>query len=313
MSRDINGYELCNGCGVCTLPCPVWQQSHDAFLTFKGRARALQGGAGSDDIKESVAACLLCGSCEPACAMGVRTVDITLQLRSRLNENNIDLPTALPAGTSSGTSILLPDDALRKRNDLIDRITSRIAVAVADDGGSDILGDFENGRTPVTDRLRSFLQELAGYRRIIVTDGLFKRLLRGLLPWIEITGIGETLLRLTDVQEALKPTDLYLIESRSYNTDFDRCMPFYTDISRKSGCAMNLDLQRIAIPTGSHFNKDTDRSFQTTADRQIRWILEGRSFDRVVVESVDDMELLNKSGGMYVVHASELVEMKKDE
>lgn len=311
MSRDINGYELCNGCGVCTLPCPVWQQSHDAFLTFKGRARALQGGAGSEDIKESVAACLLCGSCEPACAMGIRTIDITLQLRASLNESAHAPPRVIPAGSSSGIDVLIPDDALRERNELLDHITSCIDVTIADDNGSDILRDFENGRTPVTNRLRSFLQELAGHRQIIVTDGLFKRMLRALLPGIEIAGIGERLLRLTDVHTALKPTDLYIIESRSYNTDFGRCMPFYTDISRKSGCAMNLDLQRIAIPTGSHAESDNDRGFRTSAEKQIRWILEGRSFDRVVVESVADMELLKKVGGMHVIHVSELIDGNK--
>ena len=57
---------------------------------------------------------------------------------------------------------------------------------------------------------------------------------------------------------------------------------------------MNLDLQRIAIPTGSHCKADDESGFVTTTIKQISWILEGRSFDRIVVESVADMEHLKK-------------------
>ena len=313
MFRDVSGYELCNGCGVCTLPCPIWQQRHEAVLTFEGRARALQGGAEPEELKESVGACLLCGSCEPACAMGIKTVDITLQLRAAFNENKNDLPKEIFSGRTSGFDILIPDTAMREQNELLDHVTSLLDVKVAEDDGLDILGGFENGTTPGVERLRLFLQKLAGIRRVIIADGLFKRYLRAVLPGLEVTGIGEVLLKLPEVQAALKPTDLYIIEARSYNIDFDRCMPFYTDVSRQTGCAMNLDLQRIAIPTGSHYKADDESGFVTTTTEQISWILEGRSFDRIVVESVADMEHLKKAGGVHVVHVSELVEGKKSE
>jgi ferredoxin len=308
MFRDINGYELCNGCGICTLPCPIWQQSHEAVLTFKGRAQALQGGAEPDELRESVGACLLCGSCEPACTMGIKTVDITLQLRAAFNGNKNDLPKEIFSAPTSGFDILIPDTATREQKELLDHITSLLDVKVADDDGLDILGDFENGITPGVERLRSFLQKLIGIRRVIIADGLFKRYLRAMLPGLEVTGIGEVLLKLPEVQSSLKSTDLYIIESRSYNIDFDKCMPFYTDVSRQTGCAMNLDLQRIAIPTGSHCQEDHNTKSGTRTTEQIRWILEGRCFDRVVVESVADMEHLKKAGGVHVVHVSELVE-----
>ena len=35
----------CNGCGVCMLSCPVWNQHHTKALTYCGRNRASIGGA----------------------------------------------------------------------------------------------------------------------------------------------------------------------------------------------------------------------------------------------------------------------------
>ncbi len=74
----------CNGCGVCMLSCPVWNQHHTKMLTYCGRNRALIGGATEADLAASARACILCGSCEPLCPMGIRTQQTTIALRRSL-------------------------------------------------------------------------------------------------------------------------------------------------------------------------------------------------------------------------------------
>ena len=63
----MNDYRACTGCGICVLPCPVWQETRDLSLTLAGRALALQGGATALDLRESLEACVTCGACEPVC------------------------------------------------------------------------------------------------------------------------------------------------------------------------------------------------------------------------------------------------------
>ncbi len=307
-TNDISGYEKCNGCGLCTLPCPIWQQRHDALLTFAGRARALQGGAKPGEIRDSVDACLLCGSCEPAFAMDIRTVDITLKLRAALNGySKEELPHGQVNQSSSGRALLVPNAALLENKDLLKHSARLLDIPVAEDNGSDVLEAFETGRRPKAGRAVSFIKTLTGIRKVITADGLLKRYMQAVLPGLEVIGLGEALLRLPGMQTALRPTDLYIIEARSYNMDFNRCMPFYTDISRQTGCAMNLDLQRIAIPTGGYTNTETGNEFTPQNTGQIRWILEGRSFNRIVVESVEDIGLLkNAEVDIPVVHVAEL-------
>ena len=79
------GYEKCNGCRVCTLPCPVWRETHDISLTHCGRARAIQCGVSPEDIRESIMSCILCGACESVCPSGIDTVGMTIDLRYMLN------------------------------------------------------------------------------------------------------------------------------------------------------------------------------------------------------------------------------------
>ncbi len=307
MINDVNGYEKCNGCGLCTLSCPIWQQSHEVFLTFAGRARALQGGAQPEEIKESVSACLLCGSCEPACTMGIRTVDITLKLRALFNGySKEELTQGQVNQSSSDRAFLIPNAALLDNKDLLKHSAGLLNIPAAEDNGSDVLEAFEAGRRLKAGRTGAFLKTLTGMRKVVTADGLLKRYMQAVLPGLDVIGIGEALLRLPMVQAALRPTDLYIIEARAYNMDFNRCMPFYTNVSRQTGCVMNLDLQRIAIPTGACYRAGVKGESVPNITEQIHWILEGRSFDRIVVEAAEDIILLRKSGAAPVIHVAEL-------
>jgi Fe-S oxidoreductase len=91
-TNKTNGYDKCTGCHVCTLCCPVFQQTHDNLLTVFGRARALQGGAAVKDIMDSIGACILCGACEPACPFEIDTVDFTLSVRAEIAGKNDPSP-----------------------------------------------------------------------------------------------------------------------------------------------------------------------------------------------------------------------------
>ncbi len=314
--KGVNGYEKCNGCGLCMLPCPIWQQSHDTILTFAGRARALQGGAKPEEIRNSVDACILCGSCEAACSMGTRTVAITLKLRAEVNEKHKEVrPQKLNVQTinnrNNNTNLLLPSAALLKSEKILKCTISLLNLQLDKDNRLDLaLKAFETGIMPKVEMAEAFLRTLIRLRKIVIADGLFKVYIRALIPELhtEIIGLGEALLRLPAIKNALQPTDLYIIEARSYNIDFKRCMPFYTEISIQTGCRMNLDLQRIAIPTGGCINTELGNEFTPKSTKQIRWILEDRSFNRIVVESVEDIGIFKKAvENIPVIHVAELV------
>ncbi|GBE05260.1 hypothetical protein BMS3Abin10_00883 [bacterium BMS3Abin10] len=292
------------------MSCPIWQQSHEILMTFAGRALALQAGAEPEELKDSVGACLLCGSCEPACGMGIQTVDITLKLREALNngKSKDDLPQVQLSRSTPDRAVLIPDTALLKNKDLLGRTLSLLDIPLAEDNGSDILEAFENGRRPISGRVAAFYRELSGMRKIVVSDGLFKRYIRAVLPGLEVIGLGEALLRLPIVRSSLRPTDLYIIEARAFNADFKRCLPFYTEVRKQTGCIMNLDLQRIAIPTGACCKAEFKSRSAPESAKQISWILDGRSFDRVVAETAEDIPLLKKAVTQPVMHVAELAD-----
>ena len=277
-------------------------------MTFAGRALALQAGAQPEELKDSVGACLLCGSCEPVCPMGIRTVDITLKLREALNngKSKDDLPQVQVSRSATDRAVLIPDTALKSNAGLLERTLRLLDIPLTEDSGSDILEAYESGRRPNPGRVTAFLKALSGVRKIVVADGLFKRYMRAVFPGLEVIGLGEALLRLPIVRSALKPTDLYIIEARAFNTDFKKCLPFYMEVRKQTGCIMNLDLQRIAIPAGACCKTELKSRSAPDSAKQISWILEGRSFDRVVAETAEDVMLFKKTVTQQVIHVSEL-------
>ena len=71
-----------------------------------------------------------------------------------------------------------------------------------------------------------------------------------------------------------------LIEARTYHADHARLVAHYDGLRKETGCAMNLDLQRIAIPACD--------------EAEARWMLKGRRPARIVVENPADRDILRR-------------------
>jgi ferredoxin len=272
----------CSGCGLCLLVCPVWHGSRDVRLTPKGRARAIQHGATREDLAASVDGCTLCGACEPACPEELPLVDMVMELRSGRT-----FP-ATEVRTQGKKKLLLPGQALRAEPGRLARTLALLeGYELAPDDGMDIVTALETG-APITDeRLAAFLAPLALARQIVVAEGLLLRALRRWLADASIRGIGEALL--PAIGANLRAGDLYVIASQAFNCDQPRLIARYDSLRSSSGCEMNLDLQRIAMPVAG----------------QARWILEGRSIERIVVEDLSERAAFDFAGKP-VLHLAEL-------
>ena len=305
------GYESCNGCRVCTLPCPVWRETHDISLTHCGRARAIQCGASCEEISESIKACILCGACESVCPFGIDTIGITIDLRHMLNkEKSVSKPLeeikSYERNQTWGYSrLVLPGKYLRSDEQLMKYLHTLFddsETAVAFDDGSDIGGAVESGIIVSNERKEQFIRSLAGVKELIVAEGILKRILRKWLPDVKITGLGLAVLNKKNIMELLGPDDLYIIETRGYNGEYSEMVREYDLIRKNTGCQMNLDLHRSAIPTGaaSVFSRTV------SPENQARWIIRGRRFKRIIIESPEDIRVFMKITDADVIHVSEL-------
>ena len=257
----------CSGCSLCLLVCPVWRETRDVRLTPRGRAKAIQHGATREQLSASVAGCTLCGACEPACPEDLPLVDMVMALR-----RGDAFPSSEGASVlGSGKKLLLAGRALHAD---LERRTRTLALLegheLAQDDGADVVAVLETGAELAAERLEAFLTPLRGARRLVVAEGILLRALRRWLPRVASVSLGEALM--PAVGGKLKTGDLYIIETRAFNADRARLVGRYDALRVSSGCEMNLDLQRIAIP----------------ASGQGRWILEGRKVERIVVEDLGD-------------------------
>ncbi|MBI4802709.1 MAG: (Fe-S)-binding protein [Elusimicrobia bacterium] len=310
------GSEKCTGCGVCMLTCPVWRQTRDIMLTACGRTRTLQNGGGPQDMRDSLAACVLCGSCGPVCPAGVDTVGLTTELRMDLAEKTGPAPDSAPGGQSSpgvkacGT-VFFPGSAMRKDNSLLGhalRLLEQEAGFYEDAEISAMAEKMEAGIWPDPGSLKDFVRSMAGVTEIVAADGFLHRHLRQWLPEVRVTGFGETLLRRPDIKKALKATDLYMIEARGYHADHSRLVNFYDRLRLETGCRLNTSLQRTAIPTGAT-SRQNPGPVRVDAREQARWILDKRKTERVVAEAVEDMKIFKKIPGIEVIHVAELLSL----
>ncbi len=302
------GMETCNGCAVCTLSCPVWGQTHEILKTFCGRMRLTQGGATVEDLKTSADACILCGSCEPVCAYGMDTVARTIELKVEVAK--------LEDGESSGGAeprkvkradgkVLLANPLLRERKDLLDRMLAMIGPGVSEhmDNGEDIVTAMETGGTVSDARYERFMGLLARADEVIVADGLLYRLLLKSSLSARIFGIGEAMISNAEITGMLNSDDLYIIDSRTYHADYERLVEMYDDLRKRSGCMTNLDLHRVATPTGASRFAGAG---VVDPVKQARWILEGRPAKRIIVERVEDIEPFRQATDVPVIFVAEL-------
>lgn len=296
----------CSGCGLCQLVCPAWRQSADVELTPLGRCKALQHGVAPAELAASLASCTLCGACEVVCPEGIDLFAMTRALRGALLDGDFEksaLVTRRPATTAR--CVLVADAALRARPETLARVRALLdEAAVADDDGADIVAAIEAGAPLSAERIAGFISQFPAGARIVVAEGL---LLRQPLPWpdgAEVLGLGAALGALPTVRDELRAGDLYVIEPRAYHAAYERLVGHYDELRAERGCAMNLDLQRIAIPAGAG-QLPQGAAPAPDASAQARWILHGRRVERIVIESENDRAAFEALGAGPVVHLAD--------
>lgn len=316
--KKTKGYEACSGCGVCLLVCPLWRTTGSMAYTRKGRAKAMQGGVAPEEIASSIDACLMCGSCEPACPEGIDIVAMNLEQRRRLNEARNAYPSWYPrkeihqsarnTKLPQTTTILLAGRHLDGDKKTVGHIINLLGgdkkIAAVDDDGRDIAAAVEAGFPVDSIRIALFLSLLRNAKNLIVSEGLLHHQLREWLPAKKVMGIGEALLNIPSIRKALRPDDIFIVESRGYHSDFERLVKFYDRLRKDTGCLMNLDLQRIAIPTGASSLRGLHNRKTAGCSEHAAWILKGRKFKRIVVEDLADIEVFQEITDVPVVHLS---------
>ncbi|MBE0613273.1 MAG: 4Fe-4S dicluster domain-containing protein [Burkholderiales bacterium] len=314
-------FASCSGCNLCLLVCPVWRRTHDFALTPHGRAKALQHGAAAADLAESIQGCTLCGACEPVCPEEIPLIAMTLDLRRQMPQPAAvqELRTRMeaqaghePSPRSGPVRALLPGPALRGRPDTMERAVALLggtgSIRLADDDGADIALALEAGSTIASRRMEQFLRPLRALKQMVIAEGLLLRHLRPLLPGAALISLGEALSRLDAVRGALRAGDLYVIEPRAYHGDYQRLVRHYDALRAASGCAFNLDLQRIAVPATAR-SLPQRLGLETIDDGvQLRWIMQGRKVTRIVVEGVEDHAAFEGISALPVVHLADLAD-----
>ncbi|MEK6582181.1 MAG: 4Fe-4S dicluster domain-containing protein [Nitrospirota bacterium] len=317
---NTKGYEYCSGCGICLLVCPLWRKTRSMPHTRKARARALQGGATIEDIAASIDACLLCGSCEPVCPEGIGIAAMNMEQRRKLNKLRTNYPSWYPEPSGMKTrikdnvlhnSIILiageyPEEDIEVRSAVIELLGGNKKVSLAVDDGRDIAGLLEACLSVTQDRIDDFTRPLRHASTLIVSEGLLHDPLRKWLPGKKVMGTGEALLSSTYIRKALGPEDLYIIECRGYHSDYERLVKFYDRLRKETGCQTNLDLQRIAIPTGASSLQAKKDIEAAGCLEQARWIIKGRSMKRIVVEDIADREVFQRVADVPVIHVGQL-------
>jgi NAD-dependent dihydropyrimidine dehydrogenase PreA subunit len=80
----------------------------------------------------------------------------------------------------------------------------------------------------------------------------------------------------------------------------------YDGLRQRSGCSMNLDLQRLAVPTTAASGATQRGQSGIDVLEQARWILEGATPARIVVEDAADLAVFAAVSDKPVLHLAEL-------
>jgi NAD-dependent dihydropyrimidine dehydrogenase PreA subunit len=318
--RAQRAHEACTGCSLCLLACPVWRATRDIRLTPHGRAKALQHGASAPDLAASIEACTLCGSCEPACPEDIALMEMIVGLRAELARRSPERVAGIIAlmqarnqtepAPGGAAECLVPDTMLLADAPLLERAARLLGgLAVAADEGSDIAQALEAGADIPESRLDCFLSPLRGARRLVVADGLLVAALRAWLPGARVESLGEAASSTAAVRMILERGDYYVIEARAYHADRERLVRHYDALRLETGCGINLDLQRLAIPTTAGSLPERLGRNRVDVRAQAQWIIEGREFSRIVVEDLNDIAAFRGVTDKPVVHLVHLAEL----
>ncbi|MBI5900535.1 MAG: 4Fe-4S dicluster domain-containing protein [Rhodocyclales bacterium] len=307
-------YPACSGCSLCRLVCPMWRARRDPRFSPEGIAKARQNGAVAAELAEVLDACALCGACDPVCPENIALTDMIVDLRREL-----ELPPDLAvlhvgyqqaaAGLSAAPAgaLLLPGAALRADAGLLARVAALLGLRAAADDGADLAVALEIGGDIDPARKRRFLAGVEG-RSLVVGDGLMLRWLRGELPGARLQGLGEALGNIPALRRRIASADFYVIEARAYHADQARLVAHYDGLCKEAGCAMNLDLQRIAVPPQASGYPGLRMGPSAEDLAQAGWMLHGHRPARVLVENPAERELLRRVTDVPVLHLAELAD-----
>ena len=323
-------FSNCYGCGLCTLVCPVWHQNHNVCCTPHGHAKALQS-RGEINVT-GLFDCILCGACEPVCPENIDLMQMILELRhdvvkekaAVLNSYVEAKPTANYKEQTDKLKydvLLLADNALLEHTTLLNqtleclKTTNTRSIDYAEDNGNDITRALQSGLEIPDTRLDEFLTSVKAASKVIISDCLLKKALQHWLPTMEIISLGFELSSLPALKHKLGKKDLYIIECRAYNADFERMVAHYNQLKQTSDCQLNLDLQRLAVPTGGvgiEPRPETESNSMPgmpafDAHKQGQWILQGLNIDRIIVECVEDGIMMSQLTDKPVIHLAELL------
>ena len=107
------------------------------------------------------------------------------------------------------------------------------------------------------------------------------------------------------VQAQIGSDDLYIIDAAPFHADYVNRVSHYDDLRKQTGCSMNLDLNRMAIPTG--LGSVAEKAGQFDVSEQLQWLVYGRDFKRVIVENYADMNAMRDITGKSVFCVAELL------
>ncbi|MDP2826358.1 MAG: 4Fe-4S dicluster domain-containing protein [Sulfuritalea sp.] len=308
-------YSACSGCSLCRLVCPMWHSHRDPRFSPEGLAKALQCGATAAELAAPLDACSLCGACDPVCPERIDLSGMIMELRRALPHRPelaarqaLFAQAAASADAPPAGALLLPGPDLRANPALLARVQALLGFACAEDDGADIALALESGGEILPARRRRFLDRLDG-RSLVVGDGLLLAALRRWLPGARLQSLGEALVSLIAIRRRLASADFYVIEPRAYHADYERLVTYYDRLRAETGCALNLDLQRIAIPAVAQCLSRKSGPLADEDVTQARRMLKGHTPRRIVVESISDRVAFERVCDLPVVHLADLAEV----
>ena len=222
-------YGDCVGCGLCMIGCPAYEEAGSEAHTAKGRNRMLLAGLGAADMAEALDACTLCGYCDAVCPKHVRNVEITLKLRRDLQgASSLSAPAARPLVLGC----TLREKAPKLIPSILDFLKRVGRPADPESAGCCGSKDVEAGKA-VRTRAKA---------DVVCDPVCFEQ--------YDADFLGALAVEKAELFD-LKPPFYYFAPHRLINGRHDEYYPLYHGLREKTGCEMNLDLNRLARSTSA--------------------------------------------------------------